>query len=950
MKKLLNLIVLLLAITTCSAQVKVLGGIVPNGTTDTYPTHTDSLGRGGLMAVKTWQERNAIPLSRRKAGMLVRVKSLTVDSTYTIGGALANTDWIPFLLGGDVDISGKEDKYNKVNNIVGGSVSNVQYPSTQAVFDFVNNTALTSANLKNNLSVPSDMEAPSTQAVVNGLNAKLAKAIPVTYAQFTDLVNSNSLVAEQSYLMTDYQTIHAITNATSVINTGPIEPLLITARTNNTFYPVVNSTLHPEDLITYTLDNQRSSTKGFILKRVDTKKNVTMPYDFRYVKYRRWKLNPTTWSNIGFNIGNVVQYNNKIYYCLNTHATGSNPETSPAQWKEIMQNNDLYLGHSAANVSITMSSTTGGTVVIPYNSADFIDVPTFPNYENPEIKDINYNTSYGLVNSNIVVYAPTGTWFRGITIGVSAINVTVGLSGNYYVYSNTFGQINNMFLTGSNTGTGSTSLSFALNNTSYILSTIINAKLVFQNNITWIQQAFIGKDFSYNSGRHLTYIFAPSTFNSNTFNGFGTVKLSSDALNFTGNNFTGNVGLVYNAQAGGTARVWTVSQNLVDKTFIGATISDADSPNALADATTQSTIYVGAVTGADVNSKESLANKATSLTSPDNTKYPTTQAVSTALAGKQDAFSSAGYPYYNGTNTVMVNGSLNDIIRGDGVVTSGSPYVRSRNLMPFVPNNTPMADGITVMEGFNRAQGQIDNLSAVKEAVANKSSDLTSPNNTKYPTTLAVSTALSGKANDAEVVKLTGDQTITGIKTFGAISSNYGIFGTNSFGNQFALTPDHLVMGGGGYTLTVEPNITMSSNKSYRWPLNSGTLATTSDIPDVSGKENVSNKAINLTSPNDTKYPTTKAVADALPKMFTYTTSGDNNTEEFIIAHGLDYTPTMVTVTPNTLDAAAGFFFAYISGTNIIIRYLGGGNTGFDYMSYPPNAGTNNLKWTISVK
>lgn len=810
MKKLLNLIVLLLAITTCSAQVKVLGGIVPNGTTDTYPTHTDSLGRGGLMAVKTWQERNAIPLSRRKAGMLVRVKSLTVDSTYTIGGALANTDWIPFLLGGDVDISGKEDKYNKVNNIVGGSVSNVQYPSTQAVFDFVNNTALTSANLKNNLSVPSDMEAPSTQAVVNGLNAKLAKAIPVTYAQFTDLVNSNSLVAEQSYLMTDYQTIHAITNATSVINTGPIEPLLITARTNNTFYPVVNSTLHPEDLITYTLDNQRSSTKGFILRRYDTKKNVLMPYDFRYVKYRRWKLNPTTWSNIGFNIGNVVQYNNKIYYCLNTHATGSNPETSPAQWKEIMQNNDLYLGHSAANVSITLSAATGGTVTIPYNSADFIDTVTFPDYNNAQLTNIIYDT-YNFITSNLVVFTGSGNRFRDIKFDGSLNNSTIALSGNYWMYFNKFYSVNNLFITGANTGTGSVNSAFTYNNLSTIVSSIINAGFVNQNNIDWVQQSIIGKNFSYNNGRHISFAIIPATFSSNTFKSFGVVKLSSDALNFTGNNFTGNVGLVYNAQAGGTARVWTVSQNLVDKTFIGATISDADSPNALADATTQSTIYVGAVTGADVNSKESLANKATSLTSPDNTKYPTTQAVSTAL---------------------------------------------------------------------------------------------------------------SGKANDAEVVKLTGDQTITGIKTFGAISSNYGIFGTNSFGNQFALTPDQLVMGGGGYTLTVEPNITMSSNKSYRWPLNSGTLATTSDIP----------------------------------KMFIYSTTVDPSGTQrtFTFPHGLSYTPTMVIATPNSDAAFVNYegdpvmmtTKAVVSGSNIIITCYG---VRHDGVEVNPEGGLE-AKWTIFVK
>jgi len=100
MKKILINLILVLSALTGSAQVKVLGKIEPNGPTDTYPTHVDSLGKGGLVAVGSWQERNAIPLARRKAGMLVRVKSATVDSTYTIGDNLTNTNWTPFTSGG----------------------------------------------------------------------------------------------------------------------------------------------------------------------------------------------------------------------------------------------------------------------------------------------------------------------------------------------------------------------------------------------------------------------------------------------------------------------------------------------------------------------------------------------------------------------------------------------------------------------------------------------------------------------------------------------------------------------------------------------------------------------------------------------------------------------------------------------------------------------------------
>ena len=58
------------------------------------------------------------------------------------------------------------------------------------------------------------------------------------------------------------------------------------------------------------------------------------------------------------------------------------------------------------------------------------------------------------------------------------------------------------------------------------------------------------------------------------------------------------------------------------------------------------------------------------------------------------------------------------------------------------------------------------NIGFVPENVARKRTTLSSPNDTEYPTTKAVKDALDLKANDNEVVKLTGNQTISGIKEF----------------------------------------------------------------------------------------------------------------------------------------------------------------------------------------
>lgn len=64
-----------------------------------------------------------------------------------------------------------------------------------------------------------------------------------------------------------------------------------------------------------------------------------------------------------------------------------------------------------------------------------------------------------------------------------------------------------------------------------------------------------------------------------------------------------------------------------------------------------------------------------------------------------------------------------------------------------------------------------NNLWYVPENVANKATDLTSPNNTKYPTTQAVSNALALKANDNAVVHLTWAETISWAKSFEYITS-----------------------------------------------------------------------------------------------------------------------------------------------------------------------------------
>lgn len=70
--------------------------INPSSPLDTYPTHIDTLGHGGFMAVKTKAIRNSIPTLRRKEGMLVYV--LETDSLYQLRGAITGNNWVQFKL------------------------------------------------------------------------------------------------------------------------------------------------------------------------------------------------------------------------------------------------------------------------------------------------------------------------------------------------------------------------------------------------------------------------------------------------------------------------------------------------------------------------------------------------------------------------------------------------------------------------------------------------------------------------------------------------------------------------------------------------------------------------------------------------------------------------------------------------------------------------------------
>ena len=97
-----------------NAQVKVTQTIITNDTADLYPTHYDSLGKGGYMVVSNIITRNRIPMKRRKFGMLVFVQS--EDSLYKLNSTnLLNSGWLPIGFASSSDVE-KYLKYTKIND------------------------------------------------------------------------------------------------------------------------------------------------------------------------------------------------------------------------------------------------------------------------------------------------------------------------------------------------------------------------------------------------------------------------------------------------------------------------------------------------------------------------------------------------------------------------------------------------------------------------------------------------------------------------------------------------------------------------------------------------------------------------------------------------------------------------------------------------------------------
>ena len=308
----------------------------------------------------------------------------------------------------------------------------------------------------------------------------------ITYAELTAAITGSTLTPGAKYLITDYQTVHTIPN-TEDTNTGEVEPLLVTAISVNELAPEAYSALFPDDVIYYSPTNDQTMvpgcTKGYIYRRVDTKQNNDIPFDFRQVKFRRWQISQPTWDE------------------ATTYAQGAVVKSTADDtlWMSLQDNN---LNKAIPNNTYwrqfewdNLSYVAWNSVYFPTNQVVWYLTPN-ANYQDYKMwaNTVDYNSAY----SN-KIEAP----LSGLTENTNTVIFGVDFYGNSignYFSSNSIGTDFNSNSIGAGFNSNSIGTYFSSNSIgTYFSSNSIGAN--FYGNSIWnyFYGNSIGTDFNSNS-------------------------------------------------------------------------------------------------------------------------------------------------------------------------------------------------------------------------------------------------------------------------------------------------------------------------------------------------------------------------------------------------------------------------------------------------------------------
>lgn len=302
------------------------------------------------------------------------------------------------------------------------------------------------------------------------LATALLDVVDITYANLVTAIGASTLIKGTQYRVTDFATVHTIPNSSpTLVNTATTEPIIVTALSTNVISNVAYSETYPTDTIWYTVSNSLLSgaTKGVITKRVDNYLNIETPYDFRGVRFRRYKLNPTAWSSgTAYNLYDVVLYTDgAIYFCNNLAGVtaGDIPSQTSDNWCLLFPNNSYYLAPTTAAYQVVILggvSIGHATPSIPVDATNFVDVPTFQDYDSTNTArywdiTIKGNTMGTLPNVVVFRKSTQAAVLKHSFFGYLNSNSTiVADNGNFFNMNIFLGMINTILFSNGSSGMG----------------------------------------------------------------------------------------------------------------------------------------------------------------------------------------------------------------------------------------------------------------------------------------------------------------------------------------------------------------------------------------------------------------------------------------------------------------------------------------------------------------
>lgn len=208
----------------------------------------------------------------------------------------------------------------------------------------------------------------------------------ITYTALAAKVADSTLTVGKRYLISDFKTVFNLNVSGTAYTDATVEPIVVTALTTSSLDPIAFSPTHPKDIIYYDVDGSTympGSTKGCIYRRIDTEKNINVPFDFREFKVEVANVTtPNEYDNgVTYAKGDIVFSSNNIKISLQNGNTGNDGDA--LFWKTILDKDNDKTIRPISFFNGTINN--GGTIASPNLAFNIGNSYNFVINKQPEI-------------------------------------------------------------------------------------------------------------------------------------------------------------------------------------------------------------------------------------------------------------------------------------------------------------------------------------------------------------------------------------------------------------------------------------------------------------------------------------------------------------------------------------------------------------------------------------